>query len=521
MPAKVTLTITQGEPGFVGKVYSYEERTTCIIGRDPECDPVIPDDEAHRVISRYHCLLDINPPDVRVRDFGSLNGTYVNGQKIGQRDPNQSVEEAVKADYPEHDLKNGDEIKLGQTVFRVGIFAPVLCSNCSGEIPQAKVQPCKREGGVFVCEACWQKAQKVKERRPIALSRKVCAKCGRDVSNEIARNRQGQYICLSCRRSDVEGIVRVLLMGARRGRPELRAIKGYTLIRKLGRGGMGEVHLARHEKTGETVALKVMLPHIAANPRARKSFEREVEVTKALHHPNIAQLRDYCFSNESYFLSLEYCDGGSVDKLMMKRGGKLSVDEAISIVFQALDGLEYAHHAELRVKLKDGTLKKVHGAVHRDIKPPNILLCKTGLTLTAKVTDFGLGKAFDAAGLSGQTRTDAQAGSPWFMPRQQVVNFKYSRPEVDVWAVAASLYHMLCGIERSPRLHGPGIFPRDFPPGREVWRVVLTTSAVPIRKRNPSIPKKLADVIDAALVDSPAIRFKTAAEFKKVLQDAL
>ena len=87
MPAKVTLTITQGEPGFVGKVYPYEERTTCIIGRDPECDPKIPDDEAHWTISRYHCLLDINPPDIRIRDFGSLNGTFINGKKIGWGPP--------------------------------------------------------------------------------------------------------------------------------------------------------------------------------------------------------------------------------------------------------------------------------------------------------------------------------------------------------------------------------------------------------------------------------------------------
>jgi serine/threonine protein kinase len=63
----------------------------------------------------------------------------------------------------------------------------------------------------------------------------------------------------------------------------------------------------------------------------------------------------------------------------------------------------------------------------------------------AKVGDYGLAKAFDAAGLSGQTRTGSMAGTPHFMPRQQVVNFKYARPEVDVWAMAASLYNILAG----------------------------------------------------------------------------
>ena len=522
MPAKVTLTITQGEPGFVGKVYSYNERTTCIIGRDPECDPQIPDDEAHWIISRYHCLLDINPPDARVRDFGSLNGTYVNGQKIGQRDPNQSVEEAVQVNYPEHDLKDGDEIQLGQTVFRVGILAPTLCSECSKEIPESNVQRCKRGGGICICEVCWQKMRKAKAPKPI-LRRKVCVKCGRNVSNEIAPNRQGKYICLTCRRSDVEGIMRMLLMGAKQGRPELRAIKGYTLLGKLGRGGMGEVHLAKQEKTGQQVALKVMLPEGNVNPRARDVFLREVDITAAMSHKNIVKLFDSGCSDGTFFFTLDYCDGGNVEELMLKRGGKLSIDEACQITLQALDGLKYAHNVELHVKLRDGSFKDVHGIVHRDIKPANIFLCGSGKSAVAKIADFGLGKAFDTAGLSGQTRTGAKAGTPCFTPRQQVVTFKYSKPEVDVWAMAASLYHMLCGIEKSPKLHGPGIFPRNFPPGSDPWRVVLSTNAVSIsiRRRNPSIPKKLADVIDAALVDSPDISFKTAAEFKKVLEDAL
>ena len=521
MPTKVTLTITKGEPGFVGKVYSYNERTTCIIGRDLECDPKIPDNEAHWTISRYHCLLDINPPNACIRDFGSLNGTYVNNQKIGQRDSNQSVEEAVQVEYPEHDLKDGDEIQLGQTVFRVSIFAPTLCNECSKEIPESNVQRCRRPGKVFVCEMCWQKAQRAKAPKPVTPRRKVCAKCGRNVSNGIAPNRQGKYICLTCRQSDVDGIMRILLMGAKQGRPELRAIKGYTLLRKLGRGGMGEVHLAKQEKTGQQVALKVMLPQVAVNPMARDVFLREADVTAAMSHKNVVKLFNSGCSDGTFFFTLDYCNGGNVEELMLKRGGKLSIDEACQITLQALDGLEYAHNVELHVKLRDGSYKDVHGIVHRDIKPANIFLCGSGKSAVAKIADFGLGKAFDTAGLSGQTRTGAKAGTPCCTPRQQVVNFKYSKPEVDVWAMAASLYHMLCGIEKSPKLHGPGIFPRNFPPGSDPWRGVLTSNAVPIRKRNPLIPKKLADLIDAALVDQPAIRFKTAAEFKKLLEGAL
>ena len=83
MPTKVILTITEGLSK--GQEFEFFTRTTCIIGRADECQIQIPDTKEYSTISRYHCLLDINPPDIRVRDFGSRNGTYINGDKIGQR----------------------------------------------------------------------------------------------------------------------------------------------------------------------------------------------------------------------------------------------------------------------------------------------------------------------------------------------------------------------------------------------------------------------------------------------------
>ena len=97
--------------------------------------PRLPNDEAHKTISRHHCLIDINPPDIRVRDFGSLNGTFVNDEKIGQRKRGQSLKEAKETVFPEYDLKEGDVITLGDTGFRVGIYIPAICMDCSAEIP--------------------------------------------------------------------------------------------------------------------------------------------------------------------------------------------------------------------------------------------------------------------------------------------------------------------------------------------------------------------------------------------------
>ena len=134
MSSKVTLTITAGN--LKGKEFTFDTRTTCIIGRAKDCYPKIPDDDKHRTISRYHCLLDINPPDIRVRDFGSKNGTFVNSQKIGQREAHQSPEEAAQIQFPEYDLREGDEFTLSDTSFRVAVaLDPEIAKNLQQQSP--------------------------------------------------------------------------------------------------------------------------------------------------------------------------------------------------------------------------------------------------------------------------------------------------------------------------------------------------------------------------------------------------
>ena len=126
MPAEVVMKVVQG--GLAGKDYHFCERATCIIGRAGDCDPQIPDEEPYRKVSRHHCLVDINPPAVRVRDMGSLNGTYVNGEKIGQRQKDQTPEEAAETEFPQRDLADGDKISLGREdvlAFEVGISIPI------------------------------------------------------------------------------------------------------------------------------------------------------------------------------------------------------------------------------------------------------------------------------------------------------------------------------------------------------------------------------------------------------------
>jgi WD40 repeat protein/pSer/pThr/pTyr-binding forkhead associated (FHA) protein len=455
MPAKVTLTVTEGS--LKGREFVFDSRTTCIIGRAKDCNPQLPDDAEHNTISRYHCLLDINPPDIRIRDFGSKNGTYVNDQKIGQRQPDQSPEEGAQLNFPEYDLKAGDTIKLGNTVFQVSIQV----DNQATQTPNLVNTP------VY--------ATKIAPEPP-----------------------------------KFSEVIKGLLQQADAGESKLLAIRGYTTLRELGQGGCGAVYLARHDQTSELVALKVMLSKVAAKPSAIDMFLREIENNKALQHPNVVQLRAYGYDNGTFFFTLDYCNGGSVADLMRQRGGKLSIDEAVPIILQTLDGLNYAHNTEIPcVKCANGTIAKGRGLVHRDLKPHNILLANVNGSRVAKIADYGLAKAFDLAGLSGQTMTGHAAGTPRFMPRQQVINFKHAKPEVDVWAVAASLYNMLTGA-----------YPRDFG-NQDPFLAVLQTNPVLIRQRDALIPKRLAELIDLALVDNPEIHFKNAAAFKRALESVV
>ncbi len=452
MTVTVTLRLVKGR--LDRTEYVFDERTTCVLGRATECSPRLPDDDYHRTVSRHHCLLDINPPDARIRDFGSRNGTYVNGEKIGQREAHQTPEEGAARSFSEHDLVDGDEIRLGDTVFRVGITVPT-------------------------------------HHPTLMLAR--CVKCDREVGSELG-GRSGQYVCTECR-SEPGAVAEFLVSRARSGHRELAPIAGYTLLRQLGRGGMGAVYLARNEDGGNEVALKVMLPKVAASTAARARFLREVELTRNLRHPNIAALHDANFAEGAFYFTTEYCAGGSLDQLLERRGGRLEPAEAVRLATQALAGLAYAHE---------------EGVVHRDLSPHNILLGHTDGspegTYVAKVGDFGLAKAFDQAGLSGLTRTGATAGKPWYLPRQQVINFRNVTPAVDVWALAACLYHALTGT-----------YPRDFPSDRDPWQNILQADPVPIRRRVPSVPRALASVIDDALREDPNAPFQAASELRRAL----
>jgi pSer/pThr/pTyr-binding forkhead associated (FHA) protein len=116
---QVTLTVTRGLLDV--REYLLGEPACCMIGRAQDCDIQLPPCLGHVDVSRHHCVVEVTPDAVRVRDLGSRNGTFVNGAKIGQRFPHQPAEEADLRECPPVELKNGDELQVGATIFRIGI----------------------------------------------------------------------------------------------------------------------------------------------------------------------------------------------------------------------------------------------------------------------------------------------------------------------------------------------------------------------------------------------------------------
>jgi hypothetical protein len=272
-------------------------------------------------------------------------------------------------------------------------------------------------------------------------------------------------------------------------KPKLQ-IPGCKIEEEVGRGGFGAVYRARRTD-GSVVAVKVMLSRVDADDEAIAKFKRETAITAKLDHPKIVRVLESGASGAVFYFIMEFCDGGSVSDLMLKNRGRLSLAQAKPIILGALEALAFAHDK---------------GFVHRDLKPQNILLSRGEVRLS----DFGLAKSFQQAGLSGMSMTGGYAGTPVFMPREQITNFKYVKPVSDVWSMGATIYNLLTGT-----------FPYPFSKDRDPIDVILNDDIVPIGQRDKTLPKNLCAVLDKALEKKAKDRYQTAAEMLAAVEKAL
>ena len=563
MGEKVTIEIIKGEAA--GRKYEYVEADRIFVGRQEDCGIVLPEN----TVSRYHCLLDINPPLIKLQDFGSLNGTFLNGRKIGQREREQSREEAGGEAHEEYELHDGDVIRLGKRCElkctiekadllaisgewdgslqgrdveeeREDVYEDVSAAEeearPAGNVQEEAVAEAYAEGsaeesaGLPLEEedepAAEAPAEEAKEEdEPAAEASAEAAKEEDEPAAEPAEEAPAEAEAAEDEpaeedEADAEhnkvmeqalaNLLIEILGGLKMEQPAGPApVEGFDKVALLGKGGMGEVWKVKERKTGKVYALKTMLPELAGDRKAKDMFLREAKLTEFLDHENVVRTYKTGFSNKVYYIMMDLCEGGSVDSLMEHYGGKLPFNLATFIILQALDGLDYVHNAPVQAQIiKKGLfgsekekLMDAKGLVHRDFKPGNIFLADNSDHPVAKVADFGMAKAFQAAGLSNISDVPGMVkGTVPFMPRQQALNCRYAKPEVDIWAAAATYYHMLTGQ-----------FPKNFRRGANMWQIVVSENAVPIRQRDPSIPVKLAEVIDRALIERPKIVYSSAA----------
>ena len=268
-------------------------------------------------------------------------------------------------------------------------------------------------------------------------------------------------------------------------------VPGYRLDGELGRGGMGIVYRATRLADGQPAAVKVLLPAAGSSRRDIDLFLREARVLAALTHPHIVRCLETGEGEGFLFIAMELLDGPDLKRVVVD-GGPQPVPFAVRLIRHALIGLQAAHAA---------------GYVHRDVKPPNLLLGREGDKRVVKLADFGLAKAFESSRLTGITLHGDIGGTPAFMAPEQITHYKDTRPAADQYAAAASLYYLLTGK-----------YVFDFPAAPAGWVVTIATERpIPIRQRRPEIPEELARVIHKALCREPADRYQDVGEFRAAL----
>ncbi len=356
-----------------------------IVGRNKDCGCRLTEDP---YLSRHHFIIDINPPDILMRDLGSRNGTKVNGRRYGGPPPSDSSIDTASRNT-EVDIKNGDIIKAGKTEIQVRIVITEECAKCGRKIRMDEFLDSRSSKNSFICKECRMQPDLLiprksccpevqqKESKPAPARKELLTETPRQ-PEEINKpvliqglDKLSRMVSVDEDKksnedpgSVIDKIIRNMLNvePGKKQNDKYPVIAGYLILKELGKGGFGAVYLAEQEKTGKKVALKTMLETKNPSLRQRDMFEREIAVNSELNHPNIIAVRDYCVSNGIHYFALEYMDGGSLWDVMKKKG-KLSPEEAAPIMLQSLEGLAFAHSKNI---------------IHRDLKPPNILMSGEG-----------------------------------------------------------------------------------------------------------------------------------------------
>jgi eukaryotic-like serine/threonine-protein kinase len=258
----------------------------------------------------------------------------------------------------------------------------------------------------------------------------------------------------------------------------------YEIIRLLGQGGMGAVYQARDRELDRQVALKVIRADMAANPEILKRFKQELILARQITHKNVIRIFDLGQADGVKFITMEYIEGQDLQSIL-KQKKKLQPAEAANIMAQVCRALEAAHN---------------EGVIHRDLKPQNIMLDKTG---RAYVMDFGIARSMVT---SGMTQTGALIGTPDYMSPEQAKGLSLDARS-DLFTVGIIFYEILSG--ETP-------FNADTTMGK-LWKRT-SEPARPVAELDKSIPQPLSDIVKKCLEIDPAQRVATASELLHAIE---
>ncbi|PQO38686.1 hypothetical protein C5Y96_02035 [Blastopirellula marina] len=284
------------------------------------------------------------------------------------------------------------------------------------------------------------------------------------------------------------------LVQMRRTIGEHTVVGAYELLLKIGEGGMGQVYLARHQMLKRPTAVKLMRPE-QTDPALLKRFEREVQLSSRLKHPNTVEIYDYGKTpDDIFYYAMEYLDGITIE-VLVRQYGWLPVSRTLSVMRQVAASLREAHES---------------GLIHRDIKPLNIMLCRVGGEYdVAKVLDFGLVKNLSAdPGATIVTNTTEISGTPMYIPPERVKNPTQADPRVDIYALGATAYFMLTGQTIFSAASAVDVL------------VQIVTQSIPSVKdaSDRVIPDALQDLISRCLAKDPKDRPQSADEVLKEVE---
>ncbi|NBX36236.1 MAG: serine/threonine protein kinase [Planctomycetes bacterium] len=267
-------------------------------------------------------------------------------------------------------------------------------------------------------------------------------------------------------------------------------IPGYQMVRKLGAGAMAAVYLARQTSLDRLVAIKILPRRFSADPTFVERFYKEGRAAAKLSDPNIVGALDVGSVGEQHYFVMEYVDGETVhDRITALK--RLSERDALSITRQIASALKHAH---------------AKGFIHRDIKPKNIIMTKSG---SAKLADLGLARAIDDKKAAEAERHKA-FGTPYYISPEQVRGSVDLGPPADIYGLGATLYHMLTG-----RVPFKGSDPS------EVMRAHLSEELVPPDQVASGISQPTAEIVELMMRKRPAERYQSAVELMEDLDLAL